>query len=309
MTAVAAPTGIGPAGNVPPPDMTKDQYECNNDACGSVWYENQLRKQVVGRKTLQVCPKCGLGVRKILKPVNFWASLPGAFAYPFRGTGGWILGLGTPLYAVLDYGRMTCFGIISLIMLLGIFGLLLTNVIRCTVDDDTEPLDWPEFEGFGQVALMALQIVVVIVLVLGPAFILAIMAGVSMLTSGAQDGGLFAAGAAGLAAVCILVLGAAYLPMALLGLAMFDSIKGANPLLIVPAMFKVPVQYLVVLILLGAMVFLRNLAQMLTVGIEFPYNLLVIAVVEFFVLYTLIVSARLLGLLYRANAEKIGWFT
>jgi len=55
-----------------------------------------------------------------------------------------------------------------------------------------------------------------------------------------------------------LVLGCLYFPMALLAVAMKDTPLAANPLIVVPAIFKAPLEYLVtVLVLAGVMGFAR----------------------------------------------------
>lgn len=314
--AAAPPVVAVPSAVAPSPD--EDQYVCMNPNCGGTWYESQLVRQQVGRKSVQVCPKCKLGVKKLRKQISFWSSVPGAFVYPFRGVGIWVMGLGTLLFAFLDAAKGGFFGLIALALLLGIFGLLMINVIRTTIDDPHEPLDWPEFEGFGQVLGVAFQIVVTVILVFLPTFLSGIMAGVSLFDSEFEAGEsaaarFLAAGVWGLAMLMFLLAGVAYFPMAMLGLAMFDSIKGINPVFLIPAMLKVPLQYLFMLALLIIMWFARSALSMMLAALPMWNEAIYIKValflpVECFTLYTFVVSARLLGLLYYANAERFGWF-
>lgn len=298
------------------PKPGEDQYECNNPNCGTVWPASQLAYQEIGRKKIPVCPKCRSRVTKIVKPLTFWASALGAFVYPFKGIGGWVLGLGTLLFAFLDLAAGGgCIGLIAWIMLLGIFGLLLINVIRTTVDDPDESLDWPEFEGVGQVVGVAFQIIITTVLIFLPFAACGLMAGLSLL-SAEGDGlmsGMMEAGAWGMAMLGFLIAGIFYYPMALLGVAMFDSVKGINPALIIPAILKTLLQYLCVLILLILMWFMRQALSVFLASLPmwneaFYIKAALFLPVEFFTLFTLVVSARLLGILYKANTARFGWF-
>jgi hypothetical protein len=109
-------------------------------------------------------------------------------------------------------------------------------------------------------------------------------------------------------AVGFLVLGLMYYPMALLSVAMFDSYTAVNPLRVVPAMAKLPLQYLVVLVVLGILFGVRTALDLALVHLPVAWEVAVYLPIEFFTFYCLIVNARILGLLYKSNAAKLGWF-
>ena len=318
------------------PEGSGDQYQCMNPHCGRTWYESQLSIQQVGRKSIKVCPQCRLGVSKIRKQLNFWKVAPSAFLYPFKGAGGWILGLGCLLAVFLDVGGAIggfIIGLIAMGFFFGFFGMLLINAIRSTADDPAETLDWPELTSFGEVLSVAFRWLVTTLMVFGPALICYYVASQNIENDygrssyGSSFGSSFATGRIGsvwdtwwaLPIGFLSILGASYYPMSLLAVAMFDSWKGINPVLVVPPIFKLPFQYLLILTLIGGMVIVRRAMAKILIGERqiwgalmghgsFLWTAIGFVCVELLALYCLIVSARLLGLLYHTYSEKIGWF-
>jgi hypothetical protein len=76
---------------------------------------------------------------------------------------------------------------------------------------------------------------------------------------------------------------------------------------VIPAISKVPLQYLVTCIILGLIVATRS------VGVTYLPTLIPIPFVPIFVasfigLYFLTVECRILGILYFCNKQKFGWF-
>src|SRR4029077_42107 len=60
-----------------------------------------------------------------------------------------------------------------------------------------------------------------------------------------------------------IIFGCIYFPMALLAVAMKDSVGAANPMVVMPAIFKAPLEYLVTVLLLGAVFGIRVLGGFL----------------------------------------------
>lgn len=123
----------------------------------------------------------------------------------------------------------------------------------------------------------------------------------------------------GSALVATMVLGCLYFPMAFLAVAMKDTALAANPLVVVPAIFKVPLGYLVTSVFVIGIFALRQFGGaaasyagstghvtrhmstlFLTFGIRAVWSLISV--------YLLTVSMRILGLLYVTNKQKFGWF-
>ena len=101
-------------------------------------------------------------------------------------------------------------------------------------------------------------------------------------------------------------------------MAILDSVAAANPLVVVPSILKVPLEYGITVLLLGASYALRPLGDDI-IGAAFPRGLLSHSMAEmfaylaanafwgFFNFYTMIVAVHILGLLYVAKKDKLGW--
>jgi hypothetical protein len=118
-----------------------------------------------------------------------------------------------------------------------------------------------------------------------------------------------------------MVFGCIYFPMALLAVAMKDSVLAANPLVVMPAIFKVPLEYLVAVILLGAVFGVRLLGETVIRAIFGRNAALTSSMSELFALfgarmfwalagvYLLTINMRILGLLYLTKKQRLGWFS
>src|SRR5579871_257052 len=224
------PEATVPTHQSPPTESASEtQYVCTNPSCATFLTESELVPLEFRGKTAHVCPKCRRGVRKLSQPGSFWADVPKAFAYPLQGSGPWILIAGTPfllLYDMLGFGLFT--GIAKLV-LLGVFGMLLQNVIRISSDEDGGTMEWPDTADKSEFITAGLQIVAVLLAVFAPA----IACIVSSVFGFGQE--YISSGVALILGVAFAIAGFVYFPMALLALAMFDTINVASPLVVIPA--------------------------------------------------------------------------
>ena len=284
-----------------------DQYHCNNPDCGTISFESQLLTLEFGGKSMKVCPKCRLGVSKLTKEKTFWSRLPGAFAYPLRGNGIWIVITGTPLLLLYDFVGFGILFIVAKLIFLGLIGAMLINVIQTTADDEDTALDWPDVTDKFDLITTGLKIIGSVVLVFAPAICCSVMLFRDMGMGPAVAGHPhFSAWA--LAAIGCGILGLVYYPMSFLAFAMVDSLNGLNPVIVIPAIVKLPLQYLAILILIGGLILIRGILNLLCGGLPFLWRLACYVPLEFLAFYSLIVSARLLGLLYKSNSARLGWF-
>ena len=141
------------------------------------------------------------------------------------------------------------------------------------------------------------------ILVFAPALVASVMAGRAALW-----GTELAALAWGGAALVLTLLGVVYYPMAMLAVALFDTVTATTPLAVVPAICRVPFQYAFVLLLLLVLWVLRHGADRVLALFPLGWQALGFLPLALLSFYTLIVSCRLLGILYRANARRLGWF-
>ena len=120
------------------------------------------------------------------------------------------------------------------------------------------------------------------------------------------------------ALIAAFVFGVFYFPMAFLAVAMLDTVTAANPIQIIPSIFKVPLEYTVTCIVLGIVAILPPVGDVLIdfifprglhardMGPMFGY-LATIVFWRLFGLYLLVVGVRILGLLFRSKRDKLAW--
>jgi hypothetical protein len=101
---------------------------------------------------------------------------------------------------------------------------------------------------------------------------------------------------------------------------MKDTVMAANPLVVIPAILKMPLQYLVATIVMMGVFAVRlagstaaSVAGSLTFDTKDTNTLLMAvgfkAIWSFVSLYLLVVNMRILGILYVTNKHKFGWFS
>ena len=112
---------------------------------------------------------------------------------------------------------------------------------------------------------------------------------------------------AGPALVAAILFGCVCFPMAFLAVSMFDSVAAVNPLLVIPSILRIPLQYLLTVLLLGGVLALRWAGEAFLENL-LPIPILAGIVLGFAGLYLLTVEMRILGLLYLANKDRLGWF-
>ena len=110
-----------------------------------------------------------------------------------------------------------------------------------------------------------------------------------------------------------------YFPMAFLAVAMKDNAMSSNPLIVIPAIMKVPLQYLVTSFLFAAIFGISQLGNILMTGVKSEAfttkstgvlvgSFAIMAAWNFASVYLLTINMRILGLLYLTNKQKFGWF-
>jgi hypothetical protein len=177
----------------------------------------------------------------------------------------------------------------------------LQRVIHTAAQGLDEPADWPDISEFWQdIMVPFFQTLGLFVICFGPAIGLAFWAGFDAVKAGDADPVKL------MLIIPAVIAGAVYYPMALLALAMFDSVVSANPLVVVPAMIRVPLEYLVVLLITG-MIFLVKIAQGILAELV-PVPVLPDLILAGFGLYFLTLQGRMLGLMYYAKRDRLGWF-
>lgn len=267
-----------------------------------------------GARTGKFCRKCSTEcvarhvqlIHESAIEGNFFSHAPGAFVFPFKGNGLYILVLGAVGMAALDFAGS--FALWAKIFGTGYLYTFMQKIIQSTARGEEKPPTWPDFGDFwSDILLPYLQLLGCFAFCFGPAL------GVILWLASDVISGV-GANAAPVQMKTLLVLlvplllgGALYFPMALLAVSMFDSLAGLNPMLVIPSMFKAKMEYLVVL-LVSAGVFVMIVVKAVAV-IYIPIPILPSLVSAGISLYLFMVEVRLLGLLYRARRHELGWFT
>ena len=237
--------------------------------------------------------------------LGFFRRLPGVFAYPCAQGGVLLLIGGTILFWLLDLAKFVVrfAGILGLVagVLLFVFssGYLFAYMQRLLVSssqgDETLP-GWPEFsEWWSDIIRPLLLWAFTLAVCFAPPVIymvLKVRAGEEMNL---------------MILYPLAVFGFLYFPMALLAVALSDNFLALNPLVVLPAILKVPGQYVVAVVMFFVLVAVRHFSERLLRAV-LPVPVVPGLLVGFLALYFLAVEMRVLGLLYFTNRNRIAWF-
>jgi hypothetical protein len=306
-SVAATTTATGPCKSHP---RTQGRFFCHQ--CGNFFCELCVTTRPVGGAPHKFCRHCGvectpvqLRASRPAGPQGFFTRLPGAFIYPFRGSGLLVLIVSTVLLAAMDFIGSGLFSILSKIVALGYLFSYMQNIIHATANDEEQ---MPDLPGFDDVFGGAFRLVATVTLSFGLPIALAVMKfffDMEVIPAEAIIG--------------TVVLGCFYFPMAFLAVAMKDSVVAANPLVVMPAIFKVFAGYLITCVFVIGVFGMRWAGSFAMVFVkaqgyatrDMSTLLITFAVRAFWSLasvYLLTVSMRILGLLYLTNKHKLGWF-
>ena len=287
-------------------------WQCQSEKCGAKVRAADLRRIVAPGRIFEVCPHCGGPVRTT-EPAAVSAdgevvdervpSFASALVYPFYGWGLVALGLGTFLVGCLEFGLVFLISYVVVMLVYGAIFNYLFDVILTTANGGDRPPGLPDFSQWWDDILQPILLMVSTTLL---CFVPSFLYFVWYLWHCWYEGWVpdpteptCAVGVLGLALVSSF-----YYPMALLAVVMHDARRAADPRLVIPSIARVFRPYLTVC---GFMV----LIEMIRVGFRtiFTGNSLTAHFTAVFLsLWGAMVSMRLLGLLYRAHKEELGWF-
>ncbi len=231
------------------------------------------------------------------KQKSFYKNIPGAFRYPFKRNGLILLASGTIFFGLLNFAYSFLGGFVSLIGIgIGIFitGYLFSfmqDIISSSAMGEEEMTSWPDYLNFYDSGLQPwLELAGTLVVTLGPGFACA----------------RFAPDEYEWCSITLLILGCLYLPMGLLAITMYGSLVALNPLTVIISIFRVPREYLVLCLLLG-LLFCVSFSLKIVFARYVEIAIIPSIVEQFLSLYFLTVEMRLLGLLYYAKRDRLGW--
>ena len=292
--AVTAPAGPESVSQLPATPMSC-RYHPKSPA--TKWC-SKCQKAFCSLCVTQLCKTCGTPCSALDNSVayqapdevSFYKQLPGIFLYPFKGNGSWMMAIGSVLYVVLNFASH--FSRAVWVLLMGYAALYGQGIIHASASGEDRGPQWPEMEG--GIRMACFQFVATCLLTFLPFFGFLFFA---------DSGELWVAGAL----IVTGLMGFLYLPMALLSVAMFDSVAAVNPMVVFPAIFRIPIAYFTTVVLLAVIVSVCygiDLVLMLLTGVPFLPEV----VGSLFSMYFFTVAMRLLGVMYYANRREIGWF-
>ena len=301
-----APTRIAPSAASPCKFHPKAAATWHCDTCHEYLCDLCINVRNLTGTVRHLCRKCGNDLTPVAieyaepERENFFTTLPGAFRYPCRGDGLILMGTGAVCFALLRLMRFAPLagGIVALgagVFMTGYLFSYLKEIVATTGNGRNTMPDWPDFNNWTDDILPpAFQFYAIAVLTFGPAIVLRLF---HPFDTDEANWGI----AAGWLVFCGLLA-----PMGLLAMAMFDTVAGLNPVVIVRSIARVPGPYFAAAfvfdLVLCAYILLSYLARQ--AGIPWFLASLVLGFVE---LYALTVGMRILGLLYRSEKDRLGW--
>jgi len=274
------------------------------------------------------CTPVRVQIQRPPPPKGFYAQLPGAFVYPFRGSGVLVLIVGTILLAAIKMGggmggfglrtgmgsgfrggmSFGWWGLMARVIVLGYLFTYMQSIIHSTAVEEAEMPPLPSMSNFWEdIVLPCLQLIGLTLISFAPAI------GVGFWVVATEQESM------GVLLVSVFALGCLYFPMAFLAVALLDSVAAANPLQVIPSIFKVPLEYLVAVLALAGVLGIRALGDFVLLEL-FPRGLATHSINKLLgmfaaqafwslaSLYLLTVGMRILGLLYVAKKDKLGWY-
>ncbi len=276
--------------------------------CDRTYCDLCIELMDIGGSTSRVCRGCGTEVVPFqfakAPSKGFYAKLPDAFLYPFKGAGILVLLCATIAFSAMGFISGGILGIFVRIALYGFVFLFMQNIILTTTSDEKDGLSFPDISSlYGAAFQLAGTVLVSFWLALG--LEIAMWSGVEIPSQ---------------ALLASVILGGIYFPMALLVVAMKDSVLAGNPLVVIPAMLKVPLKYSVTVVLMLGVFGIRQLGNLVSGGagalVMRTHNmntfLTAVAVQMVWALlsvYLLVVTMRILGLFYNGSKQQLGWFS
>lgn len=322
MANAPAPVAAVLAGGPPPIDSTPDlpaapsmckfhpkspaRWFCSQ--CNRSFCDLCVTSRNLGDAVKKMCRTCAVECAPLEVQITlaagkgFFSSLPGAIIYPFRGTGILVLIFGTLVFVGLGIISAGIFGVLMKIAAIGYLFSYMQNIIHATAAEEKEMPELPGMDDlFGGFCRLAGTVLISFSLAIG--LLVARYFDVDVPMSAIIITGL---------------LGALYFPMAFLAVAMKDNVLAANPLVVVPSILRVPLQYLVTVIVFVSIFGFQQIGNLVAAGaktVTFTttnMSVLFIAIGfrmiwSFASVYLLTVNMRIMGLLYATQKEKLGW--
>jgi hypothetical protein len=226
---------------------------------------------------------------------TFTQRLPGVFKYPFHKNGVLFLVIGTVVFVALDFAAKFSwkFAIVGI----GYLFAYMQKIVRSSAEAEEELPGFPEISEWRTELLQPFFLLAwTFIASFGPAF------GYLMWHT-VQDTEMSLP-----VLFPLFSLGFLYFPMALLAVSMSGSYGAVNPLVVLPAITRLNLEYVGATAIFFGLVAARYLGETL-LRAAVPVPVLPTLISGFLALYFLACEMRLLGLIYYEHKRKLGWFS
>lgn len=301
-TPTALPPGAKPCKHHPTQAV---QYVCKK--CRAQCCETCAPGTEIAGKIQHFCPVCknlcltlaqqaAVSAKSLVREgQTFTQRLPGVFKYPFNKGGALFLVLGTIVFVALDFASM--FSWKFAILGIGYLFAYMQKIVRSSAEAEEELPGFPEVSEWRTELLRPFFLLAwTFVVSFGPAFGYMIWH-----TANGTEMSLPVL-------FPLFALGFLYFPMALLAVAMSASYAAVNPLVVLPAITRLNLEYVGATAVFFALVTARYLSETL-LRAAVPVPVLPTLISGFLALYFLACEMRLLGLIYYEHKRKLGWFS
>jgi hypothetical protein len=305
-------------GGVPLPPVATGVKTCANHSnvaaafickkCGGYFCGSCVNEQTIAHRKLRFCRICGEECRSLREPApqvkkieDFFQLLPKAFLYPFKRDGVILLVSGTVFFGFMNalVGGPLFFGagygVILRLFVIGYLIAYMKAIVAVSAYGEDEMPKWPDFSDFYDDILHPIML-------MSGCFILCFApVGIYMWyvdwTLPGWESTVFLA---------LIALGCAGMPMCILATFLHETIFALNPLVLVVTVFRVPVEYLVICVILGLLFACRLIVKYIALQTNI-LPLIPQAIDGFLSLYLVSVEMRIIGLLFYTRRKKLRW--
>ena len=213
-----------------------------------------------------------------------------ALTYPIRGSGKWILLTCAVLSIIADIVMFApMLGFFAWVLICAYFCAIYVDLIQSTANGEKDAPHFPETSNLmTDVIWPYMQVIFIFLISFSPLILCPLLIGTPNT----------------LVLIALSALGCAYFPMGMLAVVMCGTLWAANPIRVIPSIFRVGGLYLLAVLLLIGLYFAE--VQLLEMqGGGMIKNTLIMALTG---PYVFMANARILGIIWRERREDLGWF-
>jgi predicted Zn finger-like uncharacterized protein len=264
-----------PSGNTSPPVQEGPSPE---DIAKAEEYQKRYGYLVPEKETIEERP--------------FLEYLPDVFAYPFKSWGIITLVAGSIFITITLFFAAYAFwfGIIGYVFVGGLLSYYMMKIVFHSAEGELDLPGWDVEDWWDDIVCPVFQLILVTVVAYAPLFLYLIIS-------------IFTGGPSLIIVIPLLIFGTVFQPMGILSMSLHHSFASLNPAILIPAIFKIPLDYAVACGMLFLIFILKAFfTYLLVIPFVGPF------IDNFVMIYLLVVEMRILGLMYYANKDKLGWF-